>query len=61
MTNTNKEEEAGKKMRSVGKQLTGLAILPILLTIFLGIPGLIVGGVISLAAYVYLAKKGHKS
>lgn len=64
MTEKNKVEEAGKKIEDFGKKtqqlgclLTVLITIPILLTVFLGIPGLIIGSIIAILGIVGQFKK----
>ncbi len=56
----NKLRAAGEKMQRLGCMLTVLLTVPILLTLFLGIPGLIIGGlvfVLGLAGFLGSGKK----
>lgn len=42
-------DKAGKNMSKLGGKLTIMFTVPVLLTIFLGIPGLIIGIIIAIA------------
>ena len=64
MTEPAKLEEAGKKMQDTGKKmqnmgcaLTIMLTIPIVLTVFLGIPGAIIGGVVFLVGAISMFKK----
>ncbi|MCK9324466.1 MAG: hypothetical protein M0P69_03125 [Bacteroidales bacterium] len=71
MTEPAKDEEAGKNMQDAGKKMqdagkniqkTGCALtvmltIPILLTVFMGLPGAIIGGIIFLAGAAGMMKK----
>lgn len=52
-----KVEAAGKKVQKVGLWLTVLITIPILLTVFLGVLGTAIGGVIVIAGLVGLFTK----
>jgi len=54
-----KLEETGKKLQKVGCLLTIAVTVPIVLTVLLGVPGLIIGIFIAVVAVVsMLSKKG---
>lgn len=52
-----KFEATGKKVQKVGMWLTVLLTIPILLFVFLGVLGAVIGGVIFLVGMVALFKK----
>ncbi len=52
-----KIEDAGKKMQSMGCALTILITIPIALTIFLGIPGFVIGSIVAVFGLVGILKK----
>ena len=53
----NKMQQTGEKMQKVGCAMTLLFTIPIILTIFLGIPGLIIGGIVAIAGVVGIFKQ----
>jgi len=58
--NEKKIEETGKKLQKIGCLLTLAVTVPIVLTAFLGIPGLVIGIFIALIAVVSMLRKKEK-
>jgi len=56
-----KLEETGKKLQNIGCLLTLMFTVPIVLTIFLGIPGLIVGIIIAIIGIAGILSKKEKT
>jgi len=59
--NEKKVAETGKKLQKIGCALTLMFTIPIILTIFLGIPGLILGIILAVVGIVSLLSKKKKS
>ena len=53
----NKMQQTGEKIQKMGCAMTLLFTIPIVLTIFLGIPGLIIGGIVAIAGVVGMIKQ----
>ena len=53
----NKGQVLGEKMQKMGCAMTLLFTIPIILTLFLGIPGIIVGGIVAIAGVVGMMKQ----
>jgi len=56
-----KLEETGKKLQNIGCILTLMFTVPIVLTIFLGIPGLIIGIIIAIICIAGILSKKEKT
>jgi len=56
--NEDKIKQVGTKMQKLGCFLTLVLTIPIVLTLFLGVPGLIIGGIIAIIAIIsFLSQK----